>query len=82
MSYAYELGENYNNNNSKSRWREGWYNLIRPEEEQGHFKGVLGLTLEKANNLGLTLELDARKYDNKKDADLRYGVKFNYKFMN
>jgi len=84
LAYGYEFG-NSHNKRVKARvdgGTEGWYNLIRPEEEQGHFKGVVGLTLEKANSLGVTLELDARKYDNKDDADLRYGLRFNYKFMN
>jgi len=82
LSYAYELGENYNNNKARVKnGTEGWYNLIRPEKEEGFFKGKVGLGLERANRYGISFEVEARKHDNKKEADLRYGVRFNYKFM-
>ncbi|MGF6907198.1 autotransporter-associated N-terminal domain-containing protein [Fusobacterium sp. PH5-44] len=84
LAYGYDLGNSYDKR-VKAKvdgGTEGWYNLIRPEEEKGHIKGVVGLTLEKADNFGVTLELDARKYQHKKDTDLRYGLRFNYKFSN
>ena len=61
---------------------EGYYSLIRPKEEKGHVKGRVGVTIEKRDNYGVTFEVEARKHSNKKDVDVNYGVRFNYKFMN
>ena len=84
LSYGYDFGNTYDKKVKAkvAGGTEDWYNLIRPEEEKGRIKGKVGLTVENANNFGVTFDVEARKHDNKKDADLRYGVKFNYKFMN
>ncbi|MGF6907806.1 hypothetical protein M2092_002363, partial [Fusobacterium sp. PH5-44] len=82
LSYGYDFG-NSHDKRVKAKvagGTEGWYNLIRPEEEKGKIKGNVGLTFEKADNYGVTFDVEVRKQDNKKSADVRYGVKFNYKF--
>ena len=84
LSYGHDFGNSYDKQ-VKARvagGTEGYYNLIRPEEEKGHVKGKVGLTVEKRDNYGVTFEVEARKHSNKKDVDLSYGVRFNYKFMN
>ena len=80
-AYAYELGENYDGNLAKLKKGDaGWYNLITPEEEKGIIKGKFGLTLEKFNKLGITLDVEARKHDNKDDVDVKYNVGLKYIF--
>ena len=80
-SYAYELGDNYDRNKAKiSSVDSEWYNLIKPEDEEGFFKGVLGLSLERSNKIGVSFDTEARKHDNKKDADLRYNLRLKYVF--
>ncbi|MGF6906403.1 autotransporter-associated N-terminal domain-containing protein [Fusobacterium sp. PH5-44] len=81
LSYAYELGENYNRNKAKVRnGSTGYYDLIQPEKEEGIIKGKVGLTIEKANKMGVTFDVEARKHDRKDKTDVRYGVKFKYVF--
>jgi len=83
LAYGYEFG-NADKVYAKARVHGGtedYYNLIRPSQEKGHLKGVLGVTFEKANHYGVTLDMEAWLHDNKKTADLRFNVRFNYKFM-
>ncbi|MGF6907880.1 autotransporter outer membrane beta-barrel domain-containing protein, partial [Fusobacterium sp. PH5-44] len=81
LSYAYELGENYTRNKAKVKsGGTDYYELIRPDKEKGIAKGKLGITIEKADKMGVTFEVEARKHDNKKEADLSYGVRFKYVF--
>ncbi|MGF6906521.1 autotransporter-associated N-terminal domain-containing protein [Fusobacterium sp. PH5-44] len=81
LAYGHEFGTNYDRNKARvSKGTEGYYSLIKPEEEKGHVKGRVGVTFEKANNYGVTFDVEARKHSNKDKADVRYGVKFNYKF--
>ncbi|MGF6907062.1 autotransporter-associated N-terminal domain-containing protein [Fusobacterium sp. PH5-44] len=80
-AYAYELGDN--NNRTKAKVRNGsgdWYNLIRTEKEEGALKGKVGLTIEKANKFGVTFDVEAKKHDNKKDADVAYSARIKYVF--
>lgn len=84
LSYGHEFGNTYDKRVKAkvADGTEGYYGLIRPEEEKGNIRGKVGLTFEKADRAGITFEVEARKHNNKKDADVRYGVRFNYKFMN
>ena len=79
--YLYELGENYDRNKAKLKnGQEGYYSLIKPEEREGKVVGTVGLTIEKANHMGVTFEVSASDESHKSDTNIRYGVKFNYKF--
>lgn len=81
IAYSYELGTNYNRNKARLKdGNTGYYNLIRPDKEEGVLKGKVGLTIEKADKVGVTFEVEARKHDNKKESDLSYGVRFKYVF--
>ncbi len=79
--YLYELGENYDRNKAKLKnGDEGYYSLIKPEEREGKLVGTIGLTVEKANHMGVTFEVSAAEESHKKDTSIKYAVKFNYKF--
>jgi hypothetical protein len=81
LSYAHELGNNYDVNKAKVKNGSfGNYNLIRPEKETGIIKGNMGFSLEMANKIGVTFDVEARKHSNKDKTDLQYGVKFKYVF--
>ena len=79
--YLYELGENYDRNKARLKnGDEGYYSLIKPEEREGKVVGTIGLTVEKANHMGVTFEVSAADESHKKDTSIKYAVKFNYKF--
>ena len=81
VAYSYELGTNYDRNKAKIKdGSTGYYELVRPDKEEGVLKGKVGLTFEKSDKVGVTFEVEARKHDNKKEADLSYGVRFKYVF--
>ena len=81
VKYAYELGDNYDGNKARLKnGGEGYYSLITPEESEGKLTGKIGLTVEKANHMGVTFEVEAADESNKKDSSIKYGVRFNYKF--
>ncbi|BBA53268.1 autotransporter (plasmid) [Fusobacterium varium] len=81
VKYAYEFGDNYDGNKAKLKnGGEGYYSLITPEEKEGKLTGKVGLTLEKANHMGMTFEIEAMDESNKQDSSIKYGVRFNYKF--
>ncbi|WP_462424513.1 autotransporter-associated N-terminal domain-containing protein [Fusobacterium ulcerans] len=81
VKYAYELGENYDGNKARLKnGGEGYYSLITPEKQEGKIIGKVGLTLEKANHMGVTFEVEAADEGHKKDSSIKYGVRFNYKF--
>ena len=81
VKYAYEFGDNYDGNKAKLKnGREGYYSLITPEEREGKLTGKIGLTVEKANHMGVTFEVEAADEGHKKDSSIKYGVRFNYKF--
>jgi hypothetical protein len=80
-SYGYELGNFYEGNAAKIKnGNKGSYDLIRPEKERGVAKGKIGITIEKANKMGVSFDVEVRKQTNKKDVDVRYGVSFKYVF--
>jgi hypothetical protein len=81
LSYSHELGDFYGSN--KARLVNGGcddYNLIHPEKEKGAVVGNLSLTIEKANKLGVSFDVQARKHTNKDSMDLNYGVRVKYVF--
>ncbi len=79
--YLYELGKNYDRNEAKLKnGEEGYYSLIKPEEREGKLIGTVGFTVEKANHMGVTFEVSAANESHKKNSDIKYGVRFNYKF--
>ena len=81
VKYAYELGDNYDGNKARLKnGGEGYYSLITSEEREGKLTGKIGLTVEKANHMGVTFEVEAADESNKKDSSIKYGVRFNYKF--
>ena len=81
VKYAYEFGDNYDGNKARLKnGGEGYYSLITPEEREGKLTGKIGLTVEKANHMGVTFEVEAADESNKKDSSIKYGVRFNYKF--
>ncbi|UYI78468.1 MAG: autotransporter-associated N-terminal domain-containing protein [Fusobacterium varium] len=81
VKYAYELGDNYNGNKARLKnGGEGYYSLITPDEKEGKLSGKVGLTVEKANHMGVTFEVEAADESNRKDSSVKYGVRFNYKF--
>ena len=81
VKYAYELGDNYDGNKARLKnGGEGYYSLITPEDREGKLTGKIGLTVEKANHMGITFEVEAADESNKKDPSVKYGVRFNYKF--
>ncbi len=81
VKYAYEFGDNYDGNKAKLKnGEEGYYSLITPEEREGKLTGKIGLTVEKANHMGVTFEVEAADEGHKKDSSIKYGVRFNYKF--
>ncbi|GAA6323371.1 hypothetical protein F350042L8_04690 [Fusobacterium ulcerans] len=81
VKYAYEFGDNYDGNKAKLKnGEEGYYSLITPEEREGKLTGKIGLTVEKANHMGITFEVEAADEGHKKDSSIKYGVRFNYKF--
>jgi hypothetical protein len=83
VAYAHELGDNYKNNKARiSEGTEGTYNLSQPEKEKGIIKGKAGIAIEKANNYGITFDVEVRKHGNKDKTDVVYGVGVNYKFGN
>jgi len=83
LAYGHEFGNNYDRNKAKvDKGTEGYYSLIKPAEEKGHVKGRVGVTVEKNDSYGVTFDVEARQHQNKKNTDVRFGVKFNYKFMN
>ncbi|MDR3258622.1 MAG: autotransporter-associated N-terminal domain-containing protein [Fusobacteriaceae bacterium] len=82
VSYGYQFG-NADIEHVKAKvykGEEGTYNLIRPYEEKGKLKSIVGVTFEKANHYGLTIDVEATKYDNKVSNDIKYSLRFNYKF--
>ena len=81
VKYAYELGDNYDGNKARLKnGGEGYYSLITPEESEGKLTGKIGLTIEKANHMGVTFEVEAADEGNRKDSSIKYGMRFNYKF--
>ncbi|BBA50818.1 putative autotransporter [Fusobacterium varium] len=81
VKYAYELGDNYDGNKARLKnGGEGYYSLITPDEREGKLTGKVGLTVEKANHMGVTFEVEAADEGNRKDTSVKYGVRFNYKF--
>ncbi|WP_373076863.1 autotransporter-associated N-terminal domain-containing protein [Fusobacterium varium] len=81
VKYAYELGDNYDGNKARLKnGGEGYYSLITPDEREGKLTGKVGLTVEKANHIGVTFEVEAADEGNRKDTSVKYGVRFNYKF--
>ncbi|MHD0315970.1 autotransporter-associated N-terminal domain-containing protein [Fusobacterium sp. THCT1E2] len=81
VKYAYEFGDNYDGNKARLKnGGEGYYSLITPEEREGKLTGKIGLTVEKANHMGVTFEVEAADENHKKDSSIKYGVRFNYKF--
>ena len=81
VKYAYELGDNYDGNKARLKnGGEGYYSLITPDEREGKLTGKVGLTVEKANHMGVTFEVEAADEGNRKDSSVKYGVRFNYKF--
>ena len=81
VKYAYELGDNYDGNKARLKnGGEGYYSLITPEESEGKLTGKIGLTIEKANYMGVTFEVEAADEGNRKDSSIKYGMRFNYKF--
>ena len=81
VKYAYELGDNYDGNKARLKnGGEGYYSLITPEKKEGKLTGKIGLTIEKANHMGVTFEVEAVDEGNRKDSSIKYGVRFNYKF--
>ena len=81
VKYAYELGENYDGNKARLKnGGEGYYSLITPEKQEGKIIGKVGLTIEKANHMGVTFEVEAADEGHRKDSSVKYGVRFNYKF--
>jgi len=81
VKYAYELGDNYDGNKARLKnGGEGYYSLITPDEREGKLTGKIGLTVEKANHMGVTFEVEAADEGNRKDSSIKYGVRFNYKF--
>jgi hypothetical protein len=80
-SYGYELGNFYEENEARIKnGTTGNYELIRPEKDEGIAKGKVGLTIEKANKVGVTFDVALSKQTNKKEVDVRYGVSFKYMF--
>ena len=81
VKYAYEFGDNYDGNKARLKnGEEGYYSLITPEEREGKLSGKIGLTVEKANHMGVTFEVEAADESHKNDSSIKYGVRFNYKF--
>ena len=81
VKYAYEFGDNYDGNKARLKnGEEGYYSLITPEEREGKLTGKIGLTVEKANHMGVTFEVEAADESHKKDSSIKYGIRFNYKF--
>jgi hypothetical protein len=81
LAYSHEFGNS--NKANKVRLVNGgsdYYKLIEPEKEKGVIKAGVGVTFEKANKAGITFEVEARKYNHKKDVDISYGVRFKYVF--
>ena len=54
--------------------------LHAPDEKEGKLSGKVGVTVEKANHMGVTFEVEAADESNRKDSSVKYGVRFNYKF--
>jgi hypothetical protein len=82
LGYARELNEK-GYKRMQARISDGtadFYELIRPEKERGSFRAKAGLTIEKANKVGVTFSVEGRKYDNKDKMDVRFGVGFKYVF--
>lgn len=83
LAYAYELGDWYDGNSARSSVTGGeWTPLVEPDKLRHILKGRVGVTLEKADRYGVTLEAEARKASHKDDMDMVYGLRFHYKFMN
>jgi hypothetical protein len=81
VAYGYEFGSNHKANRGRVHGgTEDYYDLIKPAEEKGVGRARASLTIEKRDHIGLSFDVEARKYQNKKDVDLRYGVRFTYKF--
>ena len=81
VKYAYEFGDNYDGNKARLKnGGEGYYSLITPEEREGKLIGKVGVTVEKANYMGVTFEVETADEGNRKDSSIKYGVRFNYKF--
>jgi hypothetical protein len=84
ISYGYQFGNGDTEYVKAKVYKgdEGTYNLIRPFEEKGKLKGIVGVTFEKANHYGVTFDVEATKHDNKASNDIKYSLRFNYKFGN
>ena len=81
VKYAYEFGDNYDGNKARLKnGDEGYYSLITPDEREGKLTGKVGLTVEKANHMGVTFEVEAADEGSRKDSSIKYGMRFNYKF--
>lgn len=59
-----------------------YYKLNAPREERGKFIGKVGLTFERANEMGVTFEVGGEDIVSKDRKGVNYGVRFNYKFNN
>jgi len=81
VAYAYEFGNNHKANRGRvNGGTEDYYDLIKPAREKGVGKARASLTIEKRDHIGVSFDVEARKYQNKSGTDLRYGVRFTYKF--
>jgi hypothetical protein len=81
IAYSHEFGNSSKANRARVAKGGGdYYSLIEPEKEKGAVKASVGITFEKANKAGITFEVEARKYNHKKDVDISYGVRFKYVF--
>jgi hypothetical protein len=82
LAYAYELGEYYNGNKVRSNSvKNEWTALIEPEKEKGMVKGKIAVSLERADHYGFTVEVESNKDDSKREGDIVYTIRFNYKFL-
>jgi hypothetical protein len=82
LGWLYEFGENYPANKTRSRTTGGdWMRLAAPEPKKKSVVGAAALTLEKADHFGVSLEVEARKQDNRDKTDITWGLRLHYKFM-
>jgi hypothetical protein len=81
LAYLHEFGNNHDRNKIRINGGYDEYsNLVRPANEKGAAVGKVGLTFEKRDHYGVTFEVEVQKHQNKKDADVKYGIRFNCKF--
>ncbi|MDR3258166.1 MAG: hypothetical protein LBT51_00940 [Fusobacteriaceae bacterium] len=81
LAYLHEFGNNHDRNKTRVNGSDGEYsNLIRPAKEKGAVVGKIGVTFEKRDHYGITFEVEVQKHQNKKDTDVKYGIRLNCKF--